>query len=56
MRERPFTRMESDILQEFREALRTYLFKITNNLVNKSLHAALTFSMPQTSAHIDFVV
>lgn len=56
MRERPFTRMESDILQEFQEALRTYLFKITNNLVNKSLHAALTFSMPQTSAHIDFVV
>ena len=56
MWERPFTRMDSDIFQEFWEALRTYLFKITNNLVNKPLHAALTFSMPQTSAHTDFVV
>ena len=56
MWERPFTRMDSDIFQEFREALRTYLFKITNNLVNKPLHAALTFSIPQTSAHLDFVV
>ena len=56
MWERPFTRMDSDIFQEFREALRTHLFKIANNLVNKPLHAALTFSMPQTSAHIDFVV
>ena len=41
MWERPFTRMDSDIFQEFWEALRTYLFKITNNLVNKPLHAAL---------------
>ena len=56
MWERPFTWMDSEIFQEFREAIRTYLFKITNNLVNKPLHAALTFSMPQTSAHIDFVV
>lgn len=56
MWERPFTQMDSDIFQEFREALRTYLFKITNNLVDKPLHAALTFSMPQPSAHIDFVV
>ena len=56
MWEGPFTRMDSDIFQEFWEALRTYLFKITNNLVNKPLHVGLTFSMPQTSAHIDFVV
>ena len=33
--ERPFTRMDSDIFQEFPEAIRTHLFKITNNLVNK---------------------
>jgi len=45
--------MDSDIFQEFWEAIRTYLFKMTNNLVNKPLHAALTFCTPQTSAHID---
>ena len=56
MWERPFTRMDSDTFQEFWEALRTYPFKITNNLVNKPLHAALPFSMPQTSVHTDFVV